>query len=101
MQHIRRTRAECEALLKRKESEGLAYAEFAEASGVPYSSLIRWLPRVRREREHEGSSSFVELDPQSAQHSSIEVVLAGGHRLVVRDGFDASLLRQVVAVLGC
>ncbi|MEM9382024.1 MAG: helix-turn-helix domain-containing protein [Planctomycetota bacterium] len=101
MQHVRRPRAEYEALLDRKESEGLTYAELAEVCGVPYSSLIRWLPRVRREREHEGSSPFVELDPQSAEHASIEVVLATGHRLIVRDGFDASLLRQVVAVLGC
>ncbi|MEM6706021.1 MAG: hypothetical protein AAF690_25115 [Acidobacteriota bacterium] len=101
MQHIRRPRAEYEALLERKESEGPTYAELAEASGVPYSSLIRWQPRVRREREYEGSPPCVEHDPQSAEHASIEVVLAGGHRLVVRDGFDASLLRQVVAVFGC
>ena len=66
---MRRPRAENDSLLDRKESEGLTYAELAEVSSVPYSSLIRWLARVRRERQHEGASPSIAFSPQRAHRS--------------------------------
>ena len=101
MPNVRRSVAEYRALLERKESEGLTYAELAEASGVPYSSLIRWLPRIKREREVEGEPAFVELEAEPGAESSLEVLLASGHRLLVREGFDAAHLRRVADTLGC
>ncbi|MEM6674742.1 MAG: hypothetical protein AAF726_17985 [Planctomycetota bacterium] len=53
MQPVRRPRAESTALLRRKESVWLTHAELAEESGVSHGSLIRWLPRVRLERQRE------------------------------------------------
>ena len=101
MPNVRRSVAEYRALLERKESEGLTYAELAEASGVPYSSLIRWLPRIKRERGLEGEPAFVKLEAEPTAGSSIEVLLASGHRLLVREGFDETQLRRVADVLGC
>lgn len=99
MNHVRRPRSEYEALLARKHAEGLTYKQLAADSGVPESTLALWASRLRRERGAP-SGAFVELRSTAAE-GGVELILQNGIRVGVRRGFDAQLLTDVVAALGC
>lgn len=82
---------------------GLSASAFARKYGVHEKRLLRWRRRVSEpvvSRFHP-----VQVERSSAPVAApIEVVLAGGERLVVREGFDPILLRQVLETLesrGC
>jgi hypothetical protein len=95
------------SLLRRRERRGLTWAELSAQSGVPRSTLHWWDRRLRNEGREEGPR-FVRLDvtpeaPPAADGEPLEVVTPGGHRILVRTGFDPASLRQVLSILdaGC
>jgi transposase-like protein len=86
-------------------SEGRAtVAEAADRFGVTRSTAYLWARQAREKREGaerkkgRSAATFVELVARapSAAHLAISV---GGAQLDVRPGFDADLLRAVVAAL--
>jgi hypothetical protein len=99
MNRIRRPRAEYEALLARKESEHLTYKQLAAEAGIPESTLVLWLGRLKKERR--ASAAFVEVHAEPTRHSGVEIVLENGHRIAVDQDFDEHVLRRVVAALEC
>jgi len=99
MNRIRRPRAEYEALLARKESERLTYKQLAAEAGIPESTLVLWLGRLRKERQ--ASTAFVEVQADPPQCSGVEIVLESGHRIAVDHDFDEHVLRRVAAALEC
>ena len=100
MKRIRRPRSEYEALLARRESEGLSYKQLSVETGIPVPTLAQRLGKLKKERD--AKSAFIELPPvYGATASGVEVVLPSGSRVAVSRGFDAQVLQQVISALGC
>ena len=105
----RRSRAEIEAQLARKEAEGLTYDQLSDVSGIPASTLARWGMWIGRERRQAAAASqsgarrFVEVttplerDPKSG----IELVVGGTHRIAIERNFDEVTLRRLIEFLSC
>jgi hypothetical protein len=79
--------------------------EFAEGRGFKGSTLRFWASSLRkledgpRGERHAGVRLLRVVRKASPSDSSIEVAV-GAARVVVRPGFDAVLLRQLVEALG-
>lgn len=105
--HIRRPRADYEALYDRKLSERLTYAELVADSGIPIATLQYWFRRFKAEREPGDASlstgnAFVHIamdDSNSAD--AIEVILGDKVRIRVREGFDERTVLRLVQLFGC
>ena len=106
------TRAKWAERVREWRASGKTAEEFAGGFDFEASTLRYWASRLRtegaggakapaivrvvRRRRRPGSRVRVEEAPT---HLSVDVVV-GAARIVVRSGFDAELLRQVVAALG-
>lgn len=87
---------------------GMTLSEFARRHGLDRNRLARWRDRLREEsavRFHpvqvvERRRQSVAPDILDGQDGcGIDIVLLSGRRLMVRRGFDADLLAQVIGVL--
>lgn len=88
---------------------GLPATKFAEAAGYRGKTLSWWGSELsRRERVKKEKASGapeiamarVHVNRRSAESDEPISVVVGAARIAVRQGFDASLLREVVAALG-
>ncbi len=87
--------------LRRRDREGLTYAELAELTGESRHTLSWWAWKLRQAGAPEGPG-FVELEVTAeppVDDAGVEVVLEGGRRLVLRPDFDEETLRRAVAAL--
>ena len=89
--------------LRRREREGLTYAELAAVTGESRHSLSWWAWKLRQD-EAEGAEgpAFVELEVMPDERSAetgIEVVLSNGRRLALQPGFDEETLRRAIGAL--
>jgi hypothetical protein len=85
---------------------GLSTAAFARARGLPPWKLYNALKaRSRRAAKKAKSSALIPVrvkSPRRGPASPFELVLAGGHRLLVPEDFDADALRRLMGALaGC
>lgn len=83
--------------VERWRASGLRAAEYGRREGLNASTLRWWSSRLRREPV---TPAFIEVavnEPNSA--GVIEIALGDRVLVHVRRGFDAELLRQVVAAL--
>lgn len=106
----RRRWSEEEKLAIIEESRTSPVARVAKKHGVAASLLFRWRKmqgmRVRGTGPSR-SNDFVRLalpapaetDEGRCEDGSIEIVLSGGHRVIVGKRADMAALRQVVAIL--
>lgn len=89
---------------------GLKPATFARSKGLPpwkiYGALQRRAGKVRRrplrEVAHKSALLPVKVVDEAAtasRTSPLELVLAGGHRLLIPADFDARTLRRLIEVL--
>lgn len=103
MARTRHDRKRIEALLRKRERQGLTWLQLSSTSGVPVSTLSWWSSRLRREgRSTASRGSFVELLPASEDPTSssrVEIVLRSGVQLLVREEIEAAALRRLVAAL--
>ena len=103
--HTRRPRSEYQALLDRKHSEQLTYAELSEASGVPEATLHYWARKLRDEAPGASpashSDAFLRVSLAAPLAPAIEVVVTNDVRIAVRPGFDPATLRAVIDALAC
>ena len=100
MQRQRRSRSEMSVLQARRDSEGLTFKQLAEESGVPLGTLLSWSRKLRQESfPVHAAPAFVEL--HSAASAELELRLPSGATITVRPGFDAALLREVIAAATC
>jgi hypothetical protein len=87
-------------LISGQQSSGLSVTRFCRRHGVSTPSFYAWRKRLAAV----GVERFVEVhvaqaDGRATEPSVIEVCLGGGRRVVVRPGFDATTLRQVITLL--
>jgi hypothetical protein len=93
--------------LARRDRHGLTFRELSDETGVPIGTLASWAWKLRQKgpgQEAHGrpSHGFVELvgDPdRGGSRGGIEIVLAGGRRVVVPDEVDEDRLVRVVRAL--
>jgi transposase-like protein len=99
--------------LNRQSRSGLSVRAFCERDNLKEAAFYFWRREIRhRDAQaaagHSTSPAFVELVPAPAPApvtvagsaaSAIELLLPLDRRLLIRNGFDVSLLRRVLAVL--
>jgi len=90
-----RGRTVYERLLAERDRDGLTWRALSERSGVPISTLQKWMRRVREE----SAPSFVEVGSVEVVPDVFEIDLAGGRRIRVPMRFDPEALRSLVGVL--
>ena len=93
-----------EALLAHRDAEGLTFHQLAELTDIPVGTLSSWSRKLRAEAEQRNDDpTFVEIeiDDTAAPATSLELHLPNGTTITVEPGFDAALLRDVVAALAC
>jgi hypothetical protein len=95
-------------IIQQQEGSGLSIAEFCRRRDVPPPSFFAWRRRLRAGAPP--APGFVELKVTEAQGqdgaadggSALELLLSGGRfrgRVLVRRGFDAQALRELLAAL--
>lgn len=125
-QRPRRTDHQWRQAFEQQRRSGLSIATFCEREGLAASTFFarrRGLEGTQLSHPSDPAAAFVELkpvtkpvatprgaddvrtvdggeaSPPAAANDGIEVVLPDGVRVRVRSGFDAALLRRVMAVL--
>ena len=97
-----RSRAEADHLAAEYEADGLNREEFCNERNVSLKSLARYVTRYRKQKAENTQPQrwvAVELAGHSGCGGELAVLLSSGRRIEVKRGFDASTLRQLVAVL--
>lgn len=83
------------------EQSGMTRAAFCRARGIGQNTLAYH----RRKHGNQGESGLARLLPvqlvglQPSRGPHLRVELANGRRIAVEDGFDAGLLKRLVAAL--
>jgi len=95
-----------EQLLAELATSGLSTAAFARSRGMPPWKLYNALQvQARRGAKSAKRSALIPVrvkEPRRAGASPFELVLTGGHRLLVPEDFDADALRRLMGALaGC
>lgn len=97
-----RTRRRMLALVRQWETSGETRRAFADRHGVTLSCFDYWRRQVldgRQDKPVEFAPVRVVADQAPAGAAVIEVVLASGERMVIREGVSGDLVRQVVSAL--
>ena len=103
-------------LVRRWRRSGQSAREFAESAGVNAGTLAYWAWRLKREPARAGDrkvrrrsrtvraaaqdTSFVELIVDRPDDGGFLLETGDGRRLRIPAGFDADVLRRLLAVLG-
>lgn len=98
-----RIRRRMAALVREWETSGDPRRDFARRHGLTVSRFDYWTRQVRRESAVDAPIRFAPVQlvtqPASPDSGVIDVVLAGGERLTIRDGVSLDVLRTVVTAL--
>jgi hypothetical protein len=93
---IRRTAEEWRGIIEQWQKSGLSAAAFARAHGLRTATFDRWRAAIAK-APVPPDVSFVRLEV--ARPVAPLVVELGGARIRLERGFDAALLREVLAAL--
>jgi hypothetical protein len=97
----RRSREEAERLVRDFEQGGMTRTAFCQARGIAPHTLDYYRHK-HRSREHPGAGQLVAVELVGrlpARGSHLRVELANGRRIAVDEGFDAMLLKRLIAAL--
>lgn len=86
-------RAQWREVMLEQQRSGKTAAAFCQERGIRRARFFWWKRQLRKG----AAPAFVEL--RAAEEPGIELRLGGGRSVVVRRGFDARLLREVLAAL--
>ncbi len=89
---------DAERVLAALRESGSSVAAFAREHGVNEARLLRWRQRLRKMVTPRFHPVKV-VRTSAVAESPIELVLVGGERLVLRTGFDPTMLRQIKQAL--
>lgn len=87
--------ADARAIIEEQERSGLSVWRFAEKWGFVPERLYRWRRKLRVEQN---AVQFLEVRTEAGV-APIEIVLRGGHRVLVRGSVDVDALRAIVITL--
>jgi transposase-like protein len=93
---VRWSADEARAILDRQERSGLSLWRFATSQGLEPERLYRW--RRKLGEGHRPKAKFVEVRA-GGDDARFEIVLRGGHRVLVRGPVDVEALRAIVVTL--
>jgi transposase-like protein len=98
-----RTRSRMLALVRQWETSGETRRAFVQRHGVTLSCFDYWRRQVLDGRQDDRAVAFapvrVVADDPATGAGVIEVVLASGERVVIREGASGDMVRAVVAAL--
>jgi hypothetical protein len=98
-QYVRRSRAEWSGIVEEYQQSGKSRTVFSLERGISVKSLDYQVLKSRRAVRTGPRLLPVELVSSPTSDAMLRVELANGRRIAVGAGFDAELLRRVVAVL--
>jgi hypothetical protein len=94
------TRLQWRRIIESHRASGRSVSGYCREHGISPAGFYAWR---RRLQGAEPTAAFVEVktveDARPACADGIEVCLAGGHRVLVRRGFDRDLLIETIGVL--
>jgi len=94
---------EVDRLVAAYEASGLSQREFCSQEGLALATLSRYRRRRQETRPENGGSGWVAVEVAGREQRKAEpgltVLLAGGRRLEVGNGFEAKTLQQLVRAL--
>jgi hypothetical protein len=93
---VRWSADEARAILEKQERSGLSLWRFATNQGLEPERLYRWRRKLRGSERP--LQKFVEV-LTAGSDASFEIVLRGGHRVLVRGPVDVESLRAIVVTL--
>lgn len=98
---VRRSREEAERLVSEFEQSGMTRTAFCRGRGVSAHMLDYYRRKLGNGKPSRTAQLLpVELvGPLPARRSHLRVELGNGRRIAVEEGFDALLLRRLIAVL--
>jgi|SRR5271156_6030191 len=98
-QYVRRSAAEWAGIVEQYQQSGRSREGFSAERGISVASLGYHLLKRGKELPKPARLLPVEFVSSPVSESTVRVELANGRRIAVQAGFDAELLRRVVAVL--
>lgn len=96
---VLRSPAECAGVVEEFEQSGKRRKEFYGERGIAIQTLGYHLHKLHKRQARVLRLLPVEFVSSLANDSKLRVQLANGRRIAVEAGFDAGLLRRLVAVL--
>jgi transposase-like protein len=97
----RRSREEGERLVSEYKRSGMTRVDFCRAQGISPHTLDYYRQKHGR-REQQGAAQLLPVElvsPLPTGGSCLRVELANGRRIAVAEGFDAMLLKRLIAAL--
>lgn len=97
--------ADAEVVLEAWRRSGRSMAAFAREHDLVRGRLARWQRELKTRPRESQAVAFhpvrvvMPADGQREVEHTIELVLAGGHRVAIRRGFDAEVLEELVRVV--
>ncbi len=98
-QYVRRSPSEWGGIVEDYQQSGKSRDGFSAERGISVASLGYHLVKQRKQLQKRSRLLPVELVSSPVSESTLRVELVNGRRIAVQAGFDAELLRRVVAVL--
>jgi hypothetical protein len=98
-EYVRRSPAEWAGIVEDYHQSDKSREDFSVERGISVGSLGYHLQKQRKQLQAPSRLLPVEFIPSPVSEPPVRVELANGRRIAVQAGFDAELLRRVVAVL--
>ncbi len=98
-QYVRRSPSEWAGIVEDYQQSGKRRDGFSAERGISVASRGYHLVKQRKQLQKRSRLLPVELVSSPVSESTLRVELVNGRRIAVQAGFDAELLRRVVAVL--
>ena len=97
----RRRPEQIQQLLSAYEASGLTQTQFAQQSGIGYSTLSNWLRRRRRHAENVPAAAWwpVEVKREPHRGGAYQVHWATGVNVQIPCGFDPAEVRTLLELL--
>ena len=99
---VRTSKEQRRVILAEFERSGMSVAQFAQRSGVKYSTFAAWVQRYRRTKRPGLKPPVRLLEAVVAQaplSSALQVQLPGGARLEIREAGQVALVAALVRAL--
>jgi transposase len=95
----RRSREECEKLLKKYKESGLTQGQYAAREGIHIGTLRRWLSRIKEKTAKRRGSQFAAVKVSGARAGSVTLRWPQGIELEIATELEGSEVTNLVREL--